>query len=292
MLFQQGELINAFLAGLGGALGWGFADFFSIKAVKRQKYSEASATFTLYLTTSILLWIIVFITGESISPLSLTLTIKLTLFAVANVVAYLLFFHALRLGNLSTISTIFSTYAVGSAVISILFFGEQTSLFRILSLLIVFMGILGVSIQNASKLTIIKGWPYVLTAAIILSLFFPFWDSFLGQQEGWLFWVTIGDSLMVLIFGGYLATKKEKLFGFNKGSKIMILGGVANTIAVIATNWGFYNTSLTSIVVIMSSMIPLISAVLGYFILKEKLILIQYLGIFAILIGSAFLFSS
>jgi len=286
------ELFIAITAGLGGMLGWGFSDFFAAKAIKKQKAPELEANFTLWAFTSIFLWCLVILSRQPFHPLTFKILFQLIIFAISNMVGYLLFFKALHIGNLSTISTIFSTYAVGATIISIILFGESITAFRLISLLIIFLGIAAVSIQDTTKLTVIKGLPQILGAAGIFAVFFPFWDSFLGANESVIFWVAIVDSLVALFFFIYLRFKEKKKFSLPKKHNSIILAAAANTVAVTLTSWGFATTSLTSIVVVVSSGVPLVSAVLGYKFLKERLIPIQYLGIGAILIGVIFLFGS
>lgn len=283
------ELFIAITAGLGGMLGWGFSDFFAAKAIKLQKITEIQANFTLWLMTSVFMWALVILTGQSLQVLTLNIIVQLFVFTAMNMAAYLLFFRALHIGNLSTISTIFSTYAVGATIISILFFGEYVTPFRLLALFIIFLGIAAVSIQNTKKLTAIKGLGQILAAALLFAIFFPLWDNFLVAHGGAIFWVAWVDSLVALFFYIYIKFKKLRV---TKISTTVSLAALANAIAIGLTNWGFATTSMTSVIVVVASGVPLISAILGYKVLKERLILIQYIGIAGILFGVILLFGS
>ncbi len=286
------ELIIAIMSGIGSLIGWGLVDFFSANALKKNKMSEAQATFVLYLITSTILWTIVALTMKNLPHISPISIIQVSIFAFLNVAAYLLFFSALKIGTLGTISTIFATYSVGASFISILFFNEQTTPLRLLSLLIVFVGIAAVCIQDYKSFKLIKGFRLAIIAAILLSIFFPFLDSFLSNNSGGIFWAALINSIMTIFFLIYLLSKKEKMTNITKKARVMIFAGIANAVGVISLNWGFESTSLTSVIVVVSSAVPLVSATLGYYFFKERLHIIQYIGIIIIVSGMALLFSS
>lgn len=286
------ELFIAITAGLGGMIGWGLADFFSAQAIKKQKLSELQANLLLWIGTSAFMWLLVLISRQPFEALTFEILVQLIIFALLNMVAYLLFFRALHIGNLSTISTIFSTYAVGAVVISILFFGELVTPFRLFCLLVIFLGISFVSIQDTSKLAVIKGLPQILAASVLFAIFFPLWDAFLSSHQSVLFWVALVDSFVAVLFFAYIKVYKKDKLVLPKRKSSIIFAAAANTAAVALTTWGFAATSLTSVIVVIASGVPLVSAVLGYKFLKERLIPIQYFGIITILIGVVLLFGS
>ncbi len=286
------ELLTAVLSGIGGMLGWGFSDFFSAKAIKKDKLSENSANFLLFSFLSVIVWVVVLISGESIQAISLSTFLTLALLAGGNFLAFVLFFKALNMGSLSTISTIFSTYGVGTALVSFLFFGEEISLFRFFAIVIVFLGISAVSVQDIKSFKTIKGLKYVLLAALSLSIVFPLWDNFLGKQTGFLYWLALFNSIIALLFFAIIKLSSHEKIKLSHGTKPMILSALTYSIGTFATTWGFKATTLTSVVVVVSSAIPLVSVVLGYFAFKEKLILTQYIGIAGIILGTVLLFWS
>lgn len=292
---MNNELVISILAGLGGMIGWGAADFLATKAMKEEHVNENQANLIMFTASSILLWIIVIGGNQPFAAITIGKLAQIAIFAIANVVAYLLFFKALHVGNLSTISPIFSTYGVGATLISILFFAEPTTPTRLFSLVIVFLGIVAVSIQDVSKLKIIKGFVPVTIGALIFALYFPFWDSFLSQQNASLFWLAIENSFIALFFYLFVLHtnkhKKAKTFPKN-GYGLLALAATSTSIALVATTLGFELTTLTSVVTVVSSAIPLVTTVLGYLFLRERLIKTQYFGILAIVLGTTLLFLS
>jgi drug/metabolite transporter (DMT)-like permease len=286
------HLIIAIISGVVGMIGWGFCDFFSAKAMKENKISEAQSSFLLYLVTASFSWLLVFGSNPQTITVSLPDLCKAVLFGGINVVVYLLFFKALNIGKLGTISTLFSTYSVGATVVSILFFSEPTSGIRILALGIIFLGIVCVSLQNVSEIKFIKGLPYVLAAAGIFSVTLPFLDIFLKSQNNWLFSNAIINSAMAILFYINLVKKEGKIRKLKLTLKTMTYAGAANTIGLVAISWGFVSTPLTSIIVVLSSAVALVSTLLGYIFFKERLVKTQYIGILAVVVGMAILFSS
>ena len=220
-----------------------------------------------------------------------TAAFQLIVIALINVGAYLAFYKALSIGNLGTVSTLFATYAVGATVISVLFFAEPTTTARLVALGVVFVGVVMVSINDFKNLTTITGFKWVMAAAALLSIMFPFWDRYLTNNNGnFLFWVAIVDSLICIVFAVLVIYKGNKIP--TKGLVTVSLGGLANTVAVAATTWGFATTNLTSVVVIISSTVPLVSATLGYRYFGERLIKSQYIGILMIASGTALVLST
>ena len=95
------EMLRAVLAGLGGMLGWGGADFCAAKAMKEGKVSELTISFWFYTFGSGLLTLIVAIKKPELPELKVPTLAWLAAFAIANVAAYLLFYKALSVGELS-----------------------------------------------------------------------------------------------------------------------------------------------------------------------------------------------
>lgn len=291
------ELTIAFLAGFIGMVGWGLSDFFSSLSMHDNKLSPARASFWLYVATSLMLWIFILTTGQKVIPLDILLILEIVFLAFLNVVSYLLFFNALKIGNLGTVSTIFSTYAVGGTLVSVLFFGEHMSIARLGSLLLIFFGIAGVSIQNPKNFSTIKGFLPAITGAGLLSILFPLLDQVIGASGGAYFIVAILGIFTAVQFFIYIILTEGKIINKKitlrkNGIAQIFTAGVASAFANIAVAWGLESTSLTSVVIVLSSAIPLVSVTLGYLFFKERLTKIQYAGIVTIIFGTGILLIS
>lgn len=284
------NLSIAVLTGIGAMIGWGFSDFFSAAALQKNKISESLGTFLLYLITTIILWLALIITNQPFGNLDFNSFLQIIIFALLNVAAFTLFFKALKIGQLSIVSTLFSTYPIGASVISILFFAEATNILRIVALGIVIFGIIFISLRNLTTIKTPRGLKEVLLASILLAIFFPLFDQFLQFHPQSFFWSAMIDTIMtVILFINLKKNNKKNKIILNKN---MILSGIFNSLGILAIAYGLQQTNLTSVVTVISGTVPLISVSLGYFIFKEKLTKLQYFGIAAILIGSFVLFAS
>lgn len=138
------ELYLAILAGLGGMLGWGLADFFAKKTVdkigdiKTLLWAQIFGTFPI-LVFFLLNW----------EPINLSWNILglLFLLAIADLSAYLLFYRGLQKGMLSILSPVFAAQSGVSVLVSAFVFGEAVNQLRWLGLAIAFVGIILVSFQ-------------------------------------------------------------------------------------------------------------------------------------------------
>jgi drug/metabolite transporter (DMT)-like permease len=287
-------LIIAVVTGFIGMFGWGTGDYFSSTGLKR-KVSEEAGNFWLNFS-GVVFCIIAFsiymlLTGKSfdIPPLSLTDLLSIVVLAVMNFVAYLFFFKALREGDLSVVSSVFSTYAAGAVLVSALVFHETIPSLRLVALGIVIIGVVLVAITDVRNFKKVKGVMSVVPAVIIFSVFFPFWDS-IASKGGSLVLVLILDTMLLLLYFFYARMKGKKLVYKVRLIKPFVVGGVLTTLAALAVSWGYEHTDFPSVVSVVSSAVPVTSAFLGYMILKERLTKQQYLGLATIVVGVIFLF--
>ena len=289
------ELVKALLSGLGGTIGWGSADFLSASAMKKQKLDVVAACFWLHAFGAVFLLLFLptlkfgLKTKVDYPFIDELVILQLLLFALMNVITYLCFFKALSIGYLSVISSVFSTYAAGAVIVSVVFFGETIPFMRLIALFVIIFGIILISVENPAKFKNAKGVAWVIPAVILFSIFFPYWDS-LASKGGAAILVLIIDILIALIFFIYAKLKKIRLVFPSKVLGIMFLASIFNSIAGLSVAWGYQSTTLTSIVSVISSAVPLTSVTLGYLFLKERLRPTQYLGLFGLIIGGVLLF--
>lgn len=284
------------LAGLGGMFGWGLADFFAKKTIDKIgdfKTLLWAQTFGILPTFIFLLfnWGPVNLKGI-IVPL-------LLVFSLADLMAYFLFYRGLKKGLVSILSPVFAAQSGVAVLVSALIFKEAIEPWRWLGLIITFIGIILASFQpldSGQKFNfknLAKGLPEVLAGMIIFGFFFPCWDWFLEYQgEGW-----IVSSLLARIFVVVILLAVIYLFALRqkskpeidvKGKKLwfwLILIGLFDAGAALATAWGYKFTDITSVVVVIAGAFPLPTVILARIFLKERLVLNQIIGIAAIITG-------
>jgi drug/metabolite transporter (DMT)-like permease len=281
------DLTIAFLAGIVGMIGYGLADYYSFCAINKKQLTEMQASFWLFLFSSIIVWGAVIIFDTERVSLSLETVLLLVLFALMNVAPYLLFFIALSHGQLSVISSVFAIYPLATMAFSVLFFGEKLIIYQIAAIFIGCAAVIALSIVDIGAFRVVRGFHQVVLAAIIIGAFFPMWDSLISKGAE-IYLAAILDSMIALILGLLVITKER--FQLN-GIGYIFRGSILNSVAIMGVSLGLANSNLTSIVVMLSSAVPVISFTLGVFLLQEKPNLLNYvgLGLFLIALGCLFI---
>lgn len=288
-------LLIALITGLLGMIGWGTSDYFVSSGLNEESVSEEAGNFWLNLS-GVIFSLIIFLgyfifTGNIVTIPSLSVSIILEIIGLAcmNFVGYLFLFRAFREGKLTVISSVFSTYAAGAVVVSALLFGETIPLFRLISLMIVIVGVILVSIGDIYNFKKVDGIRWVIPAVILFSLFFPLWDS-IAQKGGSLFLVLFIDTLLAILYFCYATYKKSAIKLTHASIKPFLIGGILTTIAAMSVSWGYEHTDMPSIVSVISSAVPVPVTILGYVFLKERLSRQQYIGLGVIIVGVILLF--
>lgn len=287
------ELIRALLAGVGGMLGWGVADVGTAKGLD-DGMTEAQIGALFYIITAIILWGVYIFQTRAWPVITIKLFAVLFVFAQVNYIAYKLFFKSLSLpdSSVGVMSAVFSSYGIFTVPVSVFIFAEIGTPIRWALLLIIPFAIAIVSIPNLRKINVESGTVYAFAAAVLFGFMFPFWDATLSIGDEILI-VAIVDTLIAVIFAVDIYMMEREEFdniAFNKGLFIILLfAGGANAFAVISTTWGFATTSLTSVVVVVSSAVPMVSAIIGHLMLRGKHLLSQsqWIGVAMIVIASA-----
>ncbi len=275
-------------------LGWGTGDYFASVGLSK-KVSEEAGNFWLNFA-GVLFCLVTFsvytaITGKPLEmpPLSAMDILSIVVLAVMNFVAYLFFFKALKVGNLSVISSVFSTYAAGAVLVSALVFGETIPALRFIALGIVIAGVVLVAVADITNFKRIKGIGFVIPAVLIFAVFFPFWDS-IARKGGSFVLVLLLDTVLLLLYFLYARLKGVKLALKMSYIRPFLIGGVLTTLAALSVSWGYEHTDVPSVVSVVSSAVPVTSVFLGYVLLKERLTKTQYVGLAIIVVGVALLF--
>lgn len=291
---MQPELLIALLAGLGGMFGWGLADFFAKKTI--DKIGDiASLAWGHIFGTAVLLGIaiyqekaleqIIFIPQDSL------IWLGLIFFGVLQAIVYLLVYKGFGKGQVGVLSPIFASFAGLTAILSIAVFGEAVSQYAVFGLAILFVGILLINVDLSAlrsrrfKITHVPGIKEVGIATLLAAIWTLSWDKFVGGQD-WLSYALFMYAFMTVAILVFAALRKINLF-IVPGSvwKFLALIGICETIAYAAISFGYSQTSLTSIISLLSGAFSLPTIVLAHLFLKEKITAIQTVGSIVIVVG-------
>ena len=217
-----------------------------------------------------------------LGKLNTTFILWFVLMLVINMIATFSYYRAVQVGQVSLVVPIVASYSAVTVLLSLLT-GDTLSVLQLVTLFATVCGIAIASTPSSqvdkSKRT--KGVPWALTASLCYAL--TFWiigaqlrDSMNGQLLSWLSFV-----VQLAVIGPIVLMKERKTLVKNLG--ILALSGGTGALGYIFTNVGLGVE--TSIVAVLSSLSSVISVVLAWVFLRERLAKHQWLGIWLALAG-------
>ena len=291
---MQNELLIAILAGLGGMLGWGIADFFAKKTIDQIGDVASLAWGHIFGTATLLLMMLynLFVLKKVIIlPSDFRLWLGLILFGVGQAVVYLFLYKGFGKGQLTLLSPVFATFSGVAALISIFIFGEMVGGYLLFSLAIIFVGILLMNIDiGALKSTNISflrvsGFGDVMIATLLAGLWTAFWGKFIGGADWLSYTFFMYTSMTITIIIISKLQKVSLLVNNNKLWKFLVFIGLFETGAYLSIGLGYSFTSRISIIALLSSAFSLPAIILSYIFLKERVTAIQAIGVAVIIVG-------
>lgn len=296
---MQQELLIAILTGFGAMLGWGFADFFAKKTIDEVGSIVSLVWAHIFGTIALILIVLyqVSVLGKPITiPDNLSTWGFLAFFGALQAIVYLLAYEGFGKGKLSLLNPVFASYPGLAAIISIVLLGEVLSGSLVLSLVVIFLGIVMLSIDTPAllskriNLSHTPGLKEVGLAAILAAFWQLFWDKVVGGQD-WVSYTLFMYSFMAITAFLIAKVKNVKLAVKKPGLwKFLVSIGVCEVIAYLALSLGFSATSLTSIVIVLAGAFSLPTIILAHFFLKERVTTIQRIGTLVIIAGIIILY--
>lgn len=291
---MSSELFIAVLGGLAGMLGWGLADFFAKKTIDEIGDVSTLALANIFGTLTFLVIIIfsfLYLGYTPQFPNTGTQWLGVAFFGALQGAVYLFAYKGFGEGQIAVLNPVFASYSGLAALISILALSEVATAGRLVSLAVIFSGIIALSLDlgglRSMRINLIKtpGLKPVLMAALLASFWTLGWDMFIGGQD-WLFFALFMFISMTVSVLAYAKAKKIKLEVKKQVIwKYLFLIGFAEAIAYVGVSLGLGKTSLTSVVALLSGAFSLPTIVLARIFLKEKVARIQTIGTLVIIAG-------
>lgn len=291
---MQQELLIAILAGLGGMLGWGFADFFAKKTIDEigdivsLVWAHLFGTIVLFIS-ALYLWSI---NGREVAlPGDWQTWFQLLFFGALQATIYFLVYRGFSKGKVGLLSPVFSSFSGLTAVLSVVIFGELLTGRLVLALITVFLGILLLNIDvealRSNRINFIRlpGFREVAIATLLAAFWTLFWDKVVGGQD-WVLYAFFMYGFMT--FTMYLIAKVQGVgLEMNKHHvwKFLVLIGLTETVAYLAISFGYSATTFTSIIALLSGAFSLPTIILARAFLKEKITAVQTVGSVVIIAG-------
>jgi drug/metabolite transporter (DMT)-like permease len=278
---------SALLLAFGAMLSWGVGDFLIQRTVKRIGTLETLAWITG--SSAVIMIPVIIYRGISLTPNDI---IMLALLGVVTFVSGLLDFKALSIGKLSVMETIMAIELPLTIMLGVIAFNERLSGGQWLLVLMIFIGIILVSVnfKNLHHRDFLeKGTIIAIISGIVFALV-NFFSADLAKTIDpmmaiWFPWLACGTISFI-----YISRFKKRHFRQFVKKSYQHWKLIAWVSAVDLAAWLFYAFAVEkeelSITIAITESYIVIALILGVIINKEKIRPLQYLGAALAIIGS------
>lgn len=266
--------------------GWAIGDIFNTFVTRKIGAYSTSFWFSLGLLL-ISVFYAPFVLSDLKNLTALILIFNLLL-GILLTIASLCFNKALQIANPSLVGTIGASFAALVVIFSILFFGEVVSSNQVLSMIIIFIGIILSSLDLNSlkerKNIINRGVLLALIAMFLWGIYFTFIKIPI-KEIGW-FWPSVISTFSTTTLLSLLKLKKGIKLNKPVGKTLVYLLLTIITVksAELAFNYAI-SRNLTSLVAPIAGSYPTLFVVLAFLIFKDPITRQQIAGIITTLIG-------
>lgn len=279
--------IISILCGLAGMFGWGLYDFLGgvyakqIGSFKSLFWSQLAGLASVFLLTFVLTITL------NIPVLSILL---LPIAAILYSAGYLFFFRGFELGNVSTVAATMNLWPVFTMLVAFLFMGQRLTTTQTIG---VFMIIVGVTLASLNWNEIrYKGFQLSsgVKETVAGAFFFGiYWNvsEIISEEIGWLFttlFIKLGIIIFLLIFSFTIKRELKLPQATHQTKWIILLMGIIETGAVAIVNYGLTIGDAILITPIASAL-SIVTISLAVFFLRDKVSMLQGLGILSAIAG-------
>ncbi|MCL5429964.1 MAG: DMT family transporter [Candidatus Marsarchaeota archaeon] len=265
---------------------YGIADAILADVVK--KFGVVWTSGWYFLVTSLVFIPLILYFGISPIP-GYYVVLLIVVLALISVLGILSFNEGLKVGHPSVIIPIAASASVVTVVLSVIFFHESLTLVAIVGIALIIMGGILSSFKlhhllKARSKNLSKGVQYAALTMVSWGLFY-FLLSDLTHYVGWLsaaFFFNTVSVLFIFIMG--IGKHRKVYVPKGKGTKLIVLAGILNAIAVLSFNLGVTQT-FTSIVTPIVAADAVVAVLLALVWLKDKPTHNQLIGIAMVLLG-------
>jgi drug/metabolite transporter (DMT)-like permease len=287
-------LLAAVLAGLGGMLGWGLADFFAKKTIDEIGDVVSLVLAHLFGTAAF----IALVLGRGAwngtppaLPHDLVTWGGLAFFGTLQAAVYVLVYRGFGKGQLAVLNPIFASFSGLTALLSILFFGELVTGNLVVALIVIFGSILLLNVdvtalrEKRLGFVFVPGFPEIAVATLLAAGWTILWDQFVAGRD-WLLFAAVMYVFMTVVLLAVAALQRLKLQVTRPSVWVWLaLIGLCETGAYAAISWGYASTPHTSVIALISGAFSLPTIVLARLVLKERTTRLQAIASLGIVAG-------
>lgn len=273
------------LFGLFAMIGWGISDFLAAKAVRKVNVFR---TFLWSQGIGLILFFIIFSLFFEFPKLSFFNIALILISGLIIVISGSAFYKGLQVGYVSIVSSIASSSAAITVILSLIFLKEVLTGLQVAG---VSLAILGAILTSFKLHDLVKlkfknmavGVEYALIAMVGWGVMMIF-ITMLVSELGWFLPIFLIKASVVFFTLIYLIiTRKDISFPKNI-TKILIPSGLLESAAFLALGVGI-SLEYTSIVAPIASAFPVIAIILARIFFKEILELTQKIGVVTVICG-------
>lgn len=208
---------------------------------------------------------------------------------VAFTFVYLLFLRATKIGTVAVVSTVNQLYMVVTTLLGVWLLGESFTIWKILGLCLMFIGVLLLGFQKPTKkissIQLLAGVPHALFSAFGTGIYL-FSIAMTSRTDGWFLTALFIRVAITLTSFVVLLIRKYNFSSLQKNApwKLLLFAAVCDVGAFSLYNYVISAYEVSTITIITASQAAVI-ALLSWKFLKERLTLQQVIGIGVVLGG-------
>jgi drug/metabolite transporter (DMT)-like permease len=284
----------AVLAGLGGMLGWGIADFFAKKTIDELGDILSLVWAHIFGCAIFLVCAIIRVSARDhtvATPDGWSAWIYVLLFGVLQAIVYLLVYKGFGKGQVAVLNPVFASFSGLTAALSIAFFGEIIRGPIFLTLAVIFAGTLMLGIDTAAlrnrriSFGQVPGLPEIAAAIMLAAIWTVLWYQFVNGRD-W-FWYAF-YMYMFMTITLWMVAKLQRVRLVVPELRLwfsLFLIGAFEAGAYVSISLGYSATTRTSVVALLSGAFSLPTIVLARSFLKESVSPLQTAGSVVVIAG-------
>lgn len=282
------------MTGLVGAL-IGSLGFGSANVVIKKSLSSLSIPQTLMMSTlsgAACLFIFAVLTGN-FAPPAIPVILAAAGLSLVEVVLYLMLYKTFAISNVTVATAVMGVYPLLSTLFTVFVLTEPLPLYKFGFISLLVLGGIVTSInwddvftRGFERSDIVKGIGWIVATTLIHALYFPLLGHFTAEGSWPTKLVLIKIFSAITLFVYFAVIKKQRVLPPKEMIPFTSLLGFLEMTGWAGFSWATNSTKgQTAILIATLNSSALVTAVLAYFFLSEKLSTFQYLGIGIIIAG-------
>jgi drug/metabolite transporter (DMT)-like permease len=282
--------MTGIIGAIVGATGFGAAN-----VVIKKSLSSLSIPQTLMMSTlSGVFFLAVFaLLSQGFEVITPTVVGLAALLAIGEVTLYLVLYKTFAVSNVTVATAVSGTYPLLATLFTVLVFSETLPFNKFLFILLLVAGGIvtsldwnGVFKNGLDQKDLVKGFGWIAVTTLIHALYFPLLGNFTATGSWQMKLLLIKLFSAVLLFVIFYVIKKQSVLPPKNLVPFTSLLGLLEVVGWAGFSWATNSTDgQTAILIAALNSSALVTAVLAYFFLKEKLSPLQYVGVVMIVVS-------